>query len=297
MDNNGLNNAIQQTMQDNNTIEEISAPTQSLIEAYLHLPNLGVPCPYYNNRRNKTKASLRALVGKGSPQEIADEAQLFCLREKISLDKLSPEIISLFLINHYLGIDCSGLVYHILEIERKERNLKPLRKVLLFPYHKGIRKLIAKLRPAENAGVITFAHDSNSTVIQLKDIQPGDLITMIYKKRGSPAGLLEITNNSKNLNQSTVLEIDPTSYNHIIFIEKLEKEHGILKKVLYIHSIAWPSDGKYNHGVRRGEITIENINDSIEKQRWTEKGVMGMENYTHQKALKCDSCQIRRLKW
>ena len=54
-------------------IETLSASALKIINDYLHLPIPGhdVVCPYYNNRRANLRAGLRALIGKGNPEDIA----------------------------------------------------------------------------------------------------------------------------------------------------------------------------------------------------------------------------------
>ena len=65
----------------------LSSQTQKVIHDYLHLPIGGVfvNCPYYNNRRTGMWAGLRVLIGKGSVDDIVEEAMLIALREKIDL--------------------------------------------------------------------------------------------------------------------------------------------------------------------------------------------------------------------
>jgi len=51
---------------------------RSVITAYTALPfHVPVSCPYFNNRRRKTRGGLRVLKGKGSPAEIVEEGQIF----------------------------------------------------------------------------------------------------------------------------------------------------------------------------------------------------------------------------
>lgn len=65
--------------------------------------------PYFINKPIR-HLSQNALVGKGTWQEISAEAQ----KLNPDFNNLSPEHKYNFLKKHHLGIDCSGLVYHLL---------------------------------------------------------------------------------------------------------------------------------------------------------------------------------------
>ncbi len=223
--------------------QTLSQPALDVIQNYLSLPFPGkqVSCPYFNNRRVRLRGGLRALIGKGNPEDIVEEAMIISLREKIDLKKLSDQNLKQFLVEHKLGIDCSGLVYHILDAEMKAQGKGSLHQVLKRPWFKNpIRKLLVKLRPIENTGVGTFNHEVNSIEVSLKDIQPGDLIIMMG------AGLKQ-------------------DYNHILIINQITDN-----KIQYTHSFQYPTDGQYNHGVRQEAITIVNLNKNILEQNWSE---------------------------
>lgn len=163
-------------------MSSLSPQALETIQNYLHLPfpNKDVQTPYFNNRRVRLRGGLRALIGKGSPNDIVEEAMIISLREKIDLNKLSNVDLKKFLVDNKLGIDCSGLAYHILDTEMQAQNKGSLHKILSRPWFKNpLRKLLVKLRPIENTGVGTFNHEINSFEVQLKDIKPGDLIIMM----------------------------------------------------------------------------------------------------------------------
>lgn len=67
------------------------------------------------------------------------------------------------------------------------------------------------------------------------------------------------------------------------------------KKINYVHSYMWPSDGLYNHGVRRGTIFVKN-NEPIVNGVWTEKDKTGKENYTFVSSSEAKDISIRRLR-
>ncbi|PIR03203.1 MAG: hypothetical protein COV60_01575 [Candidatus Magasanikbacteria bacterium CG11_big_fil_rev_8_21_14_0_20_43_7] len=218
----------------------LSQPALDVVKAYeaLQFGDQHVCTPYFNNKRQKVRGALRVLVGKGTPSEIIEEAFLFSHREHIDLRQLSAEGLKTYLVDHNLGIDCSGLMYHVLDAEIRERTHKPLKSFLTFPNKSLFRKILATLRPAENTNVKTFADEKNSNDITLSEIQPGDIITFIgSKKVGNP--------------------------DHILLIESVDDT--ILS---YVHAYTFPSDGTYGHGVKRGNIEITDAKMQIKDQRW-----------------------------
>ncbi|KKQ28205.1 MAG: hypothetical protein US42_C0001G0056 [Candidatus Magasanikbacteria bacterium GW2011_GWC2_37_14] len=243
-------------------MSSLSTQALEVIQNYLHLPFPGhnISCPYFNNRRARLRGGLRALIGKGSPADIVEEATIISLREKINLNKITDEELKKFLIDKKIGIDCSGLVYHILDAEMKAQGKGSLQKILKRPWFKNpIRKLLVKLRPIENTGVGTFNHEINSMEINLKDLAPGDLIIIMG------AGVKQ-------------------DYNHILLINQIADN-----KIQYTHSFQYPNDGLYNHGVRQETITITDPNKSLLDQTWSEPQ---MQDY----AKKAKECKIARLR-
>lgn len=283
-------------------MEQLSSQAQKVIDQYLNLKigEKNITTPYFNNRRKNIRGALRVLIGKGSPEDIAEEATIFSLREKIKLAELNAEQIKKFLIEHNLGIDCSGLIYHVLDTELKARNLGGLKKYIHRPWIKNpIRKLISQFRSAENTGVSTFNNNINSKEINLKDIQPGDLIVMMgagpkqdynhvllvssvipsrnevedTRKGGS------LSNSSNNVNSNTTFNTQKRDSSPSGF--------GIV--IEYTHSFQYPTDGLYNHGVRQETITITDPNKNLLEQNWSEPQ---MQEY----AKKAKEIFIRRLK-
>src|SRR3989344_1132631 len=77
--------------------------------------------PYFNNKTLGTRGALKAEVGKGSPEDIREEVKNIAIREKINIDNLDKDNLKRFLVDHNIGIDCSGFAYHVLNEESKER--------------------------------------------------------------------------------------------------------------------------------------------------------------------------------
>lgn len=221
--------------------KRINDASAQVIEQYKNIP-------YFNNRRTGLRGALPVLVGKGSPKEIHEEID-FLIRK----NKLDPQTIDTkkLLVDNNIGIDCSGFTYHVL----KKTNYS-------FPYAGSfLGKLIAKFNPVKNINVKTFAHNSNSKIIPLRDVQPGDIITMIGN--------------------------GDASRNHIVVIDQVEYQNNIPCVIHYAHSMAWPNDGQYGHGFHSGKIEIINVEKPITEQIWS-------EDYTKERALQT-TCELRRV--
>lgn len=252
----------------------LSQPALDVINNYLHLP-LGdkfVSCPYYNNKRQKARGALRVLVGKGNPDDIAEEATIMSMREKIPLGLLSEQQLKEFLVNHGLGVDCSAFAFYLLDAELRARKKKSLGSVLKFsPTIHPIRVLLRQLRKVENTDVSTLASDRNSHVIDVKDVQAGDMITMI----------------------DTGID---AARNHVLVIHQVEKNtRGTPTLIRYTHSLQWHTDGKYNHGIRQGKIELASIKKSLLDQQWIEQDKEGKENETYERAASARLLELRRL--
>lgn len=245
-----------------------------MIQNYLHLPfeKQTIAAPYFNNRRQKVRGALRVLIGKGNPDDIVEEAAIFGLKERVDMQSISAEQMKKFLVDHNIGVDCSALAYYVLDEELKARKKSGLKNFLYFqPTINPLRKILIALRPIENAGVKTFHNTKNSRQIELSEIQPGDCITMIGTGRDH-------------------------DLNHMLVIHKVEYTGGTPKMLHYTHSLAWSTDGQYNHGVCQGKIGIVDIKKPLIEQKWTEKNKEGTENETYWRATTAQELSIDRIK-
>lgn len=235
-----------------------------------------VSVPYFNNRRRAMAIGLRGAVGKGTPDEIAEEIEINAQRSRFPLEALCSSLdiqsgvpaIKRFMVDRDIGIDCSGLVYHLLNSETRQRSGKDLSRELesvandkSFLHYIHLDKIYSALRflmrPAENTDVRVLANSKNSKVIPLDEVAPGDFITILNKE---------------------------SQRNHVIFIHRVDYNPSpdaiIPHTIHYTHSINWPSDGKYNHGVRQGTIQITDLAAPISAQTWTEQDKTGSDNGT-----------------
>lgn len=247
----------------------LSPTAQNLINDYLNLPfknKTGVKCPYFNNARLKQRGQLRSLIGKGTPQEIVEEAKISAKQYGIDLKNLNNEELTKFLVEHNLGIECSGFVTNVLQKHFLEKyNLNLIKKIFI-PTKNWLRKMVVCLRKIENIDVKVLADQKNSSLISdWKKTQAGDIIIL--------------------------LEIEPHKRNHIILIT--ENKDGVIK---YVHARCWSSEGRYNHGVQIGKIVIIDKEAEILKQQWLEKDKTNEENETYLETKNAKILEIRRIK-
>jgi hypothetical protein len=249
---------------------KLEGKARDMIDRYLALPLGAKPsCPYFNNRRRHIRGGLRALKGKGTPEEIAEEAEIMAKLSRTDLSALSTDKLKEFLISKDLGVDCSGFAYHILNSLSQEKTGKSIQ-AFVRPIAFGIfAKVRAKFRPAENMGVLSFRNDINSAEIKPSEARPGDIVTFIGTGRDK-------------------------TYNHILVITGVDMIEGDTR-ISYAHSYAWPSDGTSRHGVREGDILVHG--DDILSGTWKEQGEIGTANYTYESAKNAKEVSIRRLKF
>lgn len=254
----------------------LSPKAQQLIHNYFNLPFTNVNnvrCPYFINSKKVVRGQLRVLAGKGTPQEIVEEAKIISIQydynifDKHGLCHLPEEkksaTVKKYLIDYNLGIDCSGFVVHILQAHFREiKNIDFVKKIKIVSAKKLYRYLISRLRPIENIGVNTLYH--NTKKVKLLNIKSGDMIIML--KTGP------------NKNRDHILLV--TNYNDNI--------------IQYTHARPWSNEGKYGHGVSQGEIKIINKKGLL-KQEWRECNKIGNDNETYLKAKNAKILTIQRL--
>jgi len=263
----------------------LSTKAQKILNDYFNLPFdglAGVRCPYFNNARLKQRAQLRVLVGKGTPSEIIEEAKIIsvqyhaglfdktghcCLHNEHTGEKITADEVRKFLIDHNLGIECSGFVTQILRAHfRETKGVDIARKFFIVSPRNILRYLIAKLRPVENIGVKHYVNDFNTQKISWEQAQSGDVVVLLE------TGI-------KN------------SINHILLIT--DKNAQTIK---YAHARAWSNEGKYGHGVSAGEIKITKPNGTLLEQQWIERELEGDKNETFLEAVQAKVLEVRRIK-
>ena len=262
----------------------LSAKAQKILYDYFNLPFddiKGVRCPYFNNARLKQRAQLRVLVGKGTPKEIIEEAKIIsiqyhaglfdksghcCLHNEHTGKEVDGDEIRKFLIDHNLGVECSGFVTQILRAHFQEtRNFDIARKFFIVSPRYILRWLIALLRPIENISVSRYGDDRNTQKINWLEAQAGDVIIM-----------LETGPNNKR--------------NHILLVTDKTPD-----AIYYAHARAWSNEGKYGHGVSKGIIKIVDKKSSLLEQTWEEMEFVNEKNETWQEAKGAKILEIRKI--
>lgn len=256
------------------TAKLLSEKAVSVINQYKNFSTGIAVCsvPYFNNKHLQLRGALKAQAGKGSPQDILIEAKNEAALEKIKLEALDTVSLKKFLVEKNLGIDCSGLAYYVLDAESESREKAQMKKNLAFPFAKSLfRKFRAKTQPEKNTDVATLASDKNSRVVELRFIEPGDMITML----GGP---------------------DQNDRDHVLIVHEVDYKDENVVSISYTHAVAWPTDGEYGHGVRQGVIRVTDPSKPITEQEWIENGQNDGSNYTLTRAQKSKT-EIRRLNW
>ncbi len=246
----------------------------SVIDQYFHFKVGGAVCsiPYFNNKKVKARAALRADIGKGSPADIFEEVRTITAKKHIAVDSLANESLKKLLVDDDIGIDCSAFAYYTLNAESEERKKGPLDRHISFVNCHGIvGKIRCSLRPIENCDVATLAHEKNSVLVALKDTAPGDMIIMI----GGP---------------------DSDDRDHILVIHQVEYQNFVPIKIHYSHVMAYPEDGVYGTGVKQGVIEVVKPNGGLLDQMWNENGKISADNRIFARAQNSKT-EIRRLKW
>jgi len=279
--------------------QRLSPATLKIIDSYLNLPFPGrtVKAPYYNNRRAALRGGLRVLIGKGSPEDIAEEALIISLRERIDLTSLDNETLKKFLVDNKLGIDCSGLAYYILDAECRTRQLGTLKKYIVRPYVKNpLRKLLITLRPIENTGVKTFGHPLNSSIVKIADCKPGDIIVMLASGQAHDYDHILVVHEVERQTSPNPSSVEEGKREPSPSQRRGQGEVSSLT-IHYTHSLQWRTDGLYNHGVSQGTITVTEPTSSLLDQTWIEKGATGAANETLERAKQAKELHLRRLRF
>lgn len=223
-------------------MNKIPQEVKNLIQHYFNLKvnSKIIRVPYHINVKH-IRAELRSLAGKGTPQEIEEEVVIFAKLRNFNLKKATKEEIREFMQKEGIGIDCSGLVAHILNIWLKSRKMGSLHSNLTFPKLPLLKRLVIKIRPIENISAELLTNQQNTININLKEVQGGDLLRLKGLKKG----------------------------NHIAIITKVKRGgDGNLEEITYIHSSRYYGE---DNGIREGKIKIKDENAPLEEQDWLER--------------------------
>ncbi len=157
----------------------ISSLNKSLKEACRPFLNLSLgkhllPIPYWSNKLKDGKILVEgAFGGKGTPEQIQKATARAVKKEKLDLEKLTKKEILYLMKRNKIGLDCSGLVYQLLDfITKKEKKLSLDKTLIGFGGKKGIRRV----------GVRQLTDPQNSISVSLDQLKPGDFIIIDQEK-------------------------------------------------------------------------------------------------------------------
>lgn len=156
--------------------------TYNLLLDYLKLPIKGINtnCPYWmNDLTNNIKGPYS---GKGTPGQITR-----IIRKLNSKSNLTNNNINNVLENNKVGIDCSGLVFHLLNSLDKEKGGSGISNKFLRNNHLPSWRAAWRV----NANCLT---DKNYTKqVKTKDVQIGDILRLLKGKH--VAMIVGVSNN------------------------------------------------------------------------------------------------------
>ena len=203
----------------------------------LKLGGKDVSCPYFINTR-KAK-DLRAMVGKGTPEEIEFEAKIWEKLKGVNFNQMNEGEIRQFLIDRGIGVDCSGFIMHVLNEWFLLKTNKSIWGKLKIPDKNLIAKISYFFKPIQKLGAEIITNNENTSKVNLNEVIPLDLIRSKGQKQNA---------------------------HHVLLITKVKKDQD--KKTKEIHYIN--SNEKYDkqNGIREGKIIINNPDKNLELQNW-----------------------------
>jgi hypothetical protein len=179
-------------------------------------------------------------MGKGTPSEIELETKVWAQLKKINVNLLSDAEIRELMQSVGIGIDCSGLVVHILDNFLKQKKVNIYKKIKYS--RNSIRAKIARsLRPVENLGANDLTSITNTQPLHFNEVFPGDLIRGVGKQRNA-------------YHVAMVIETKRDNNNDLIELTYINSHRGYLKE----------------NGMRIGKMIVENKKEDFLAQNWTD---------------------------
>ncbi|MEI6462673.1 MAG: hypothetical protein WCO33_03345 [bacterium] len=246
---------------------KLSPEAFKIIESYFHLQiaSKDVVCPYFINLR-KRKADLRALIGKGTAEEITEEVMIYAKIKGFDLQKASAIDIRNFMINIGIGIDCSGFVTYILNEELKVKGKPSLVNVLSYYDNSLKAKILRIIRPVQNVSANDITSELNTIKIQnLNEVQAGDLIRAHAPEEGMHVAIVS---------------------------DIIQNPEGKTTAFKYVHSTRNYDD---QNGMREGEIIITDPLKGLDQQNWKDE-YKGRNWIKEEYLMNKEDSGIRRLK-
>ncbi|MFW5702880.1 MAG: hypothetical protein ACOCXP_02850 [Candidatus Dojkabacteria bacterium] len=249
------------------TLEIDKKVTQNLEKYFkLEIGKDTIACPYFINTARRK--DLRALMGKGTPEEIVLETKVWAQVKGVDLYQAHLSEIRDLMTRVGIGIDCSGFVYHGLEKYLRDKYGKGLLQILKFDNTDLRSKFARLLRPAENIGANSMTNEQNTLKVALDQVLPGDLLRGVGERK---------------------------NVYHVALVVAVDQDSkGSTRKIYYWHSHR--GYGEHN-GVRKGSVEIVDANLPLIAQNWDDHGEDGI-NYLLENDLKPhpEDSGFRRLK-
>ena len=186
---------------------KIPEEVQKFIDKYFNLSIAGkvVVCPYFINP-SSTFFRQPVMAGKGSPSELETYANEIVTDSSLTSDEIRKKLLE-----HGIGIDCSGFVYQVLDFWLTSFGKGELKDYLPKESTLRVRKFLSrKLKPVSSVSADMLTSAPLATQIALKDIKPGDLI----RTRGGKHVLLvtKVAFTSENEPQTLTFVNSPSEY-------------------------------------------------------------------------------------
>jgi len=246
-----------------------------LADEYVHFEIEGkiISVPYSISKEGKKRAigelssagvtgRFANFGGKGSPQQIKQLVLGAAKKESFFIKKATEEEFLKFMIDHGIGVDCSGFVYNILDQYLRTTKKISLDTIILrYPGIFGkIERFLLQKNRIRRSSAATLTSDLNTVkIVKVKDIKPGDMLRLTHS--------------------------DWTG-KHIAIIVEINKDY-----ILY----AMTSQYTKTQGARFGKIIILDKNKGLEAQKWSESTKKG-ENYGKDAFAPSRGDSVRRLK-
>jgi len=180
--------------------------------------------------------------GKGSPEMIRKALLIETEFHDVNLEKADIFEIYDFMRAHRIGIDCSGLAYHVLDAYVRERLSKPLSTFLIrYPGIIGkIERILLSYKRFRRISAKTLTSPLNTTeVYAVKNMQIADLVRISRER------------------------------DHVLVISRITRdENDTITQIEYVHS---SSVNTRMRGPHYGKIQIQDQNKGLEAQEWLEK--------------------------
>ncbi|MCA9392121.1 hypothetical protein KC614_02870 [candidate division WWE3 bacterium] len=237
-----------------------------LLDEYLNFEVAGkkVKIPYVMER---SRMAFNKTSGKGAPRMLKDEVLRVAESEGFDIEKASEFEVYDFMRNQRIGIDCSGLVYHLLNEYLQGEKDVDLSEVLV--RKEGVFGLLEKnilsFQRHRRVNAATLTSELNTVRVErATDIKVGDLIRMSIKK---PA-------------------------DHVLLVVDVDKDKDAnANSFSYVHS---SSVNTKKRGPHLGKINVVDKEGGIEKQDWQERTKTGESYKIHFHPERGDG--LRRLK-